>query len=109
MERSNNRRWRSSHAVLGHLRPRLSSSKLLTHTCSGDSIIINSKRSPRPVRSLGPQDFTKVLLSDHEKKTYERATAPIGRRNNVSCHEARIKISESHTKPLFFDNDPTQG
>src|SRR5208337_3146176 len=38
---------------------------------------INSKRSLRPVRSLGPQDFTKVLLSDHEKKTYERATTPL--------------------------------
>ncbi len=38
---------------------------------------INSKKSLRPVRSLGPQDFTKVLLSDHEKKTYERATTPL--------------------------------
>src|SRR5271165_1140482 len=38
---------------------------------------INSKGFLRLVRSLGSQDFTKILLSNHEKETYERTTVSL--------------------------------
>ena len=53
---------------------------------------INSKGSFRLVRSLGPQDFTKVFLSDHEKKTYETAIAPIGKRNGDGYRDSEYHV-----------------
>jgi hypothetical protein len=38
---------------------------------------INSKRSLRPVRSTGSQDFSKVFLNGCGQETYERPRGPL--------------------------------